>query len=548
MTTMMEGVEQSEVPASSETRVQAKEKEPEQEPEKQTADAPDDGFIVEGQAKVAVTSEVFYNHVQEFNRDLSVAVITTWLKYDPKTAGEEPKDTNPAYKKSQEAKRGTILEALAATGLRSLRYAKEIPGVGLITTNDMEAAAVEAIKSNRNLNGLTEQQLTVSKADANQVMYQALLQNKPYSIIDLDPFGTASPFIDAAVQAVASGGLLCITCTDLAVLCGNHPEVAFEKYGGISVPGTPYCHETALRLVLHCVQTSASRYKRCIVPLLSMSIDFYVRIFVAVYNSPLQTKFAASNTMMLYSCTGCKSFETQSLCKTTTRPNGTKFGAAIGPTAPQKCSHCDSSFHVGGPMYAGRLHDTPFVKQLLDYIKKDGEKKFKTHVRMNGMLTVVSEELLDQPFYYEIPRLSSCLNTSTPPLNTVCSAILNAGYQVSISHALKASVKTNAPPRIIWDIMRSFVKQHPIKTPKEGSLAAKILATEPSVEINFARHPDAEPPSRKIKMVRFEVPAPNSGPKSRPGKRKAPEQEQRNKKSKSAVEEPDAETAADEQN
>jgi hypothetical protein len=44
-------------------------------------------------------------------------------------------------------------------------------------------------------------------------------------VIDLDPYGTAAPFIDSAVQAVSDGGLLCVTCTDLAVLAGsNYPE------------------------------------------------------------------------------------------------------------------------------------------------------------------------------------------------------------------------------------------------------------------------------------------------------------------------------------
>ena len=37
-------------------------------------------------------------------------------------------------------------------------------------------------------------------------------------MIDLDPYGSAAPFLDGAVQAVESGGLLCITCTDMAAL------------------------------------------------------------------------------------------------------------------------------------------------------------------------------------------------------------------------------------------------------------------------------------------------------------------------------------------
>ena len=39
---------------------------------------------------------------------------------------------------------------------------------------------------------------------------------RPYDVIDLDPYGSAAPFLDAAVQAIADGGLLSVTCTDMA--------------------------------------------------------------------------------------------------------------------------------------------------------------------------------------------------------------------------------------------------------------------------------------------------------------------------------------------
>jgi tRNA G26 N,N-dimethylase Trm1 len=51
-----------------------------------------------------------------------------------------------------------------------------------------------------------------------------------------------------------------------------------------------YCHESALRLVLHTLATSAARYGRYITPLLSLSIDFYVRVFVRIDTSPMETK------------------------------------------------------------------------------------------------------------------------------------------------------------------------------------------------------------------------------------------------------------------
>jgi tRNA (guanine26-N2/guanine27-N2)-dimethyltransferase len=46
-----------------------------------------------------------------------------------------------------------------------------------------------------------------------------------YDAIDLDPYGTPAHFLDSALQAVAEGGLLAVTATDMAVLCGNSGEV-----------------------------------------------------------------------------------------------------------------------------------------------------------------------------------------------------------------------------------------------------------------------------------------------------------------------------------
>lgn len=41
----------------------------------------------------------------------------------------------------------------------------------------------------------------------------------------------------------------------------------------------------ALRILLASMEQHAARYKRYIVPVLSLSIDFYIRVFVRVYTS-----------------------------------------------------------------------------------------------------------------------------------------------------------------------------------------------------------------------------------------------------------------------
>lgn len=120
-------------------------------------------------------------------------------------------------------------------------------------------------------------------------MYQHKEPGTQFDVIDLDPYGSASPFIDAAVQAVADGGLLCVTCTDMPVLSGNYPETCFAKYGTFPVK-TRYHTESALRSLLNALETSANRYKKYIEPWASVAIDFYCRVFVRVHVSPAEVR------------------------------------------------------------------------------------------------------------------------------------------------------------------------------------------------------------------------------------------------------------------
>jgi tRNA (guanine26-N2/guanine27-N2)-dimethyltransferase len=59
------------------------------------------------------------------------------------------------------------LEALSASGLRSIRYALEMDDLlEQIVANDMSKDAVEAIRRNIQFNGLTEERVKPNQADA----------------------------------------------------------------------------------------------------------------------------------------------------------------------------------------------------------------------------------------------------------------------------------------------------------------------------------------------------------------------------------------------
>jgi tRNA (guanine26-N2/guanine27-N2)-dimethyltransferase len=172
-----------------------------------------------------------------------------------------------------------ILEGLAASGLRSFRYALEVPNVGVVVSNDLDPMAAAAIRRNKAFGGAAVAAVHAHQADARVVM---LTHEKLFDVVDVDPYGTPCTLLDAAVQAVAEGGLLAVTATDMAVLCGNASEVCWTKYGSYPVK-IKACHELALRTLLASIQAAAVRHKRHIVPMLSVSIDFYVRCARALF-------------------------------------------------------------------------------------------------------------------------------------------------------------------------------------------------------------------------------------------------------------------------
>ncbi|KAH7145719.1 N2,N2-dimethylguanosine tRNA methyltransferase-domain-containing protein [Dactylonectria estremocensis] len=495
--------------------------------------------------------QVFYNPIQQYNRDLSVLAIKTYgeeiverrrkqyevrmakqgkkrkrdddvqkpkenaTKAEKPTTEDQPQPEEPPKPDAEEKQHKPeppkssfkILDALSASGLRALRYAHELPFVTSVKANDLSDSAAETIKMNVSHNGL-EDKITVTQGDALAHMYRAIADDlshrdrlgnagkaHKFDVIDLDPYGTAAPFFDAAVQAVRDdGGLLCITCTDSAVWAGHsYCEKTYALYGGIPIKGL-HSHESGLRLVLNGVATSAARYGLAIEPLLSLSIDFYTKFFIRVTKSPQSVKFLAAKTMLVYSCdNGCGAWETQPLMRSKPTPN--KKGAsayykhtmALGPTTDRFCQHCGFKMHVNGPMYGGHIHSKDFIQRLLDQIPKADSSVYGTLPRLEGMLRTALEEYLEGPEVTEpvdpkdaqlADKLSSIVSCGTPSEDMFRGALMHLGYRTTRSHCRPGSIKTDAPWSTIWWVMTEWIRQKsPIKEAniKSSSAAWKIL-------------------------------------------------------------------------
>lgn len=526
-------------------------------------------IIKEGEAEILMhaKNEVFYNKTQVNNRDISIAVLRTFiskrkeeheaaLSRRTKTTSkvpeehasepEAPRDSDMPNGKSNgeceaseeipedepctaseelvkpvegkgraELKPPRVLEALSASGLRALRYAREIEGIGQVVALDNDKASVEACRRNIKFNG----SVACSKVESNlaDARVYMLTHPKEFDVVDLDPYGSPSVFLDSAVQSIADGGILMCTATDMAVLCGGNGEVCYSKYGSYPLRAK-YCHEMALRILLACIESHANRYKRYIVPVLSVQMDFYVRVFVRVYTSASAMKNTPLKLSYVYQCTGCDSFHLQPIGRTVSKNTSVRYLPGFGPVVPQECSDCGKKYNMGGPIWSAPIHDQDWVTSILADVKsmKDHYPAFD---RISAVLTTISEELPDIPLFLSLHNLCATLKCTSPSAVVFRSAVINAGYRISGTHVNPLGLKSDAPMDVIWDIMRCWVKTHPVKAQPADQAGSVILAKEPTLQANFTRAVASLSKAQAKKVARF-LPNPERhwGPKLRAGR------------------------------
>jgi tRNA (guanine26-N2/guanine27-N2)-dimethyltransferase len=447
----------------------------------------------------------------------------------------------------------TILEALAASGLRSLRYWTEVPGIRSIVINDLDPVAIDMARTNIIRNSLLhdlvkedgdEQNEKMEKeetgglrrrrrprgiqlhvGDATHEMYMSRLspqlridqfnitqqyQKPQYDIIDLDPYGSAAPYMDGAIQAVVHGGLLAITCTDMAALGGSHPETCYGRYGAFPIQRVGYLQELALRLLLYHVSIVAARYGRTIKPILSVGMAFYCRIFVEVYDDKAGVNNLSLCHGHLYQSSKCSSYHVLPVAtndyvqynsdnSTAKRSNGDDDNKCNSNSSKKKsnvyrngrgpcnigeptCGETNGSYKIAGPLWIGPIHDLNVVTDAIDRLEVASQAEYggisptggtpmfplHTATTLHGLLVSVSEELPDVPLYHLLPTLCSTVNSATIPMTTFKAALVNAGYRVSAYHKEPSAIKTDAPNYVVWDIIRAWCKEHPPHTKKES--------------------------------------------------------------------------------
>jgi tRNA (guanine26-N2/guanine27-N2)-dimethyltransferase len=307
--------------------------------------------------------------------------------------------------------------------------------------NDINEEAFKLANFNIRLNGLSEK-AAVKHEEANLFLSRRSAPYKRFDAIDIDPFGSPARFLDSAIRALRDGGLIALTATDMASLCGVHPRACVRKYGGKPLR-TEYCHELAVRLLAGCLTTTAARHDVGINVVFSHRAEHYIRIYaIAKYGAKKADESIKTMGYLLH-CFKCFHREEEK----------DMFAAKRSAT----CSECGSKLSLAGPLWLGGLLDASFCELMEKEVLK---RSLRLALRIQRMLALIRDEVEAPIAYYVVDKLCDFLNLPVPAVKKVVEALREEGFQASLTHFNSRGIRSNAPASKIKEILPSLAREN----------------------------------------------------------------------------------------
>jgi tRNA (guanine26-N2/guanine27-N2)-dimethyltransferase len=328
----------------------------------------------------------FYNPRMKLNRDIGVAMARALCLTD-------------------------YLDALSASGIRGLRVAKEAK-VKNVTLNDISPQAYELIRRNLERNDLV--------CEATCCNANALMHERRFQAVDLDPFGSPSPYLGAASRSAKS--YLFITATDTAPLCGAHLKSGIRKYMAMPLC-TDFHREMGARILLGLAARELARLDKAMQPLLTHVTDHYVRTYLKVVKGAKAADKCLENLGYIEHCSCCGSF--------TPLPGLHPKGI---------CRHCQGKTVLAGPLWLGRIQEPEVICRALAC--QDGS------IRARRLLEMCAGEA-HVPMYYDHHSICERLNITPGKIDDIVERLRESGHKASRTHFCGLGIKTDASLRVV---------------------------------------------------------------------------------------------------
>ncbi|MDG6986075.1 MAG: methyltransferase [Nitrososphaerota archaeon] len=349
------------------------------------------------------TSPVFFNPAASLNRDVTVSVAAA-------SGGSK------------------FCDAMAGVGARGVRVANEVDGVSEVTMVDFNHEALRLAKRSAAANGVSGK-CTFAEAETTSFLFSRFGRDMRYGSVDLDPFGTPIRQMHAALSATADGGILSLTATDTAVLCGVHLSTCSRRYGSVPL-NNDFHHETGLRILLGSLARYAAAVDVGIEPQAAHSTKHYLRVFVKVIPGASVADASLRELGSVAWCPGCGDVR-----------------MSLGHEGA--CRVCRRKVKVAGPLWAGSIAKEPLVESA---------KKAALERGLGGAAEVLGS--LDgvngfPPWSFDIDKICSALKVPTVSELSVYNALTKGGHRVMRTPFEKTGVKTDATRAEVVEAVRS---------------------------------------------------------------------------------------------
>lgn len=362
--------------------------------------------------KISSDAPVFYNPHMELNRDISILALQTFQK--------------------QEDRNINICDLFGGSGIRGVRYKNEIDGVGHVFINDISETANEYERHNVELNNLKD--IEIFQHDASMFLR---MHRGEFDVIDIDPFGTPSPFLDSAGYCSRRNSLLCVTATDTSALCGTYKEPCIRKYNAKPYK-SEYCHETGIRILAGFVALTLAKYSKSIEVKLSHSTEHYMRLYIEVKKGSKKSDECLKNIGYISHCKHCLYREENK---------------GLATSTPNICPECGEKLIQAGPLWLGEIQNEEFISKM---IVESENKKLNTKEDVLKLLESCRIEAKSPATFYDVHKICKILKISAPKLDLVFGNLEKEGFEAVKTHFNPLGIKTNGPLKKIKEIIKTL--------------------------------------------------------------------------------------------
>ena len=357
---------------------------------------------------------VFYNPVMKTNRDTAVLMLRAY----------QNRTSHPV----------TVCEPMTGSGVRGVRLLLEAHEIDSIVLGDLSPSALRLARENAGLNGLVDR-VNLRELDANLLLSLHSYPRGRFDYVDIDPYGTPAPFIDQAIMATKNRGIVALTATDMAPLCGVNKRACLRKYGGMPINGM-FCHETAVRLMTGLMMRQAAIYEYGVTPLFSYYADHYIRGYYRIRKGARRSDACLEQMGYIKYCPVCHHRETSD------------------NNAEAICV-CGEKMSVGGPVWLGELSDPEYTGAMLDDIS---ELSYLMGSKAEQLVQLVAGEYGYPVGFYIIDAFCKQVGVKSIATETALEAISSAGYRVTRIHYDPRGFKTDATASELVEVFNQFKK------------------------------------------------------------------------------------------